>query len=175
MTFYALFSLKWFIKETDMGHHTDYVANPMKHFEGIFESYELACETSFTLPDIESWVPHIWIYEVSLNTMNNIDPEVDLYSYDYMIVNKVHRVLFSHNGVKYGEMDPTDINLYKRIKDSHKGSERYADYKLLYKLNISRNYHPGFDEFSYNKLSNPSFVYGLSLHTIKELIKELNL
>jgi hypothetical protein len=175
MTFYALFSLKWFIKETDMGHHSDYAVNPMKHFEGIFESYELACEESFNLPDIESWAPHIWIYEVKLNTMSCIDHEVDLYSYDYMIVNKVHRVIFGRGGVKYGEMHPNDINLYKKIKDSSKGSERYADYGLLDKLDISRNYHPGFDEFRYHKLSNPSFVYGLSLDIIKKLSKELNL
>ena len=53
MTFYALFSLKWFIKETDMGHHSDYAVNPMKHFEGLYESRDLACADSFSLSDTE--------------------------------------------------------------------------------------------------------------------------
>ena len=107
--------------------------------------------------------------------MSHIDSEVDLYNYDYMIVNKAEKVIFARDGVIFGEMNRADIDLYIKIKKSDKGSERYCDYKLLDRHNISRTYHPGFNEFCYHKLSNPSFVYGLSLCTIKELVNELSL
>jgi hypothetical protein len=191
MDYYILLRLKWVITS----HFCDYNCKPSEFtstlqthvFEGIYESFELACESSLNMESDYSyynWSPHVRIIKAKLNTLPNLynQNEYDIDLNEYFIVNKYEQCLLNKKGIiyvsksslmtenifkLYNKILETDISLYK---DQFNSFDKI--YQYFRKINISYSIHDG---YGYVYFNNPSCIYGLSIEQINIIYKDLKI
>jgi len=149
----------------------EYITIPSKHFVGVYSLYELALNGCLKIdPDEDGWPPHVWIKEVNLDYNQFVNENINIHiDNDFYIVNTNEKCLFSTSEIIYGNMPKEDSEKYIKILNY---KENYNN-NLFEKIGIDRIYHDGFDKNYSNRLNNKSFVFGLSLEKINQIITEL--